>query len=59
MTNVIDMHAARMAKQEEELRQRFNIETGQTGRPIGYFAHQIVTDCRLKLAERRNKELAQ
>jgi hypothetical protein len=55
MTNVIDMQAARMAKREEELRQQFNIEPGQTSRPIGFLAQQVVMECRLKMAERRNK----
>lgn len=59
MSNVVDMHAARSAKREEELRRRFNIEPGQTSRPIGFLAQQLVMECRFKMAERRNKGEAQ
>lgn len=55
MTNVIDLRPIQIAKREEELRQQFNIEPDQTSRPIGYLAQQLVMECRLKMAERRNK----
>lgn len=55
MSNVVSLTAVRAAKLEAELRQKFNIEPGQTSRPIGFIVSQIIADCRLKMAERRNK----
>lgn len=54
---IVSLAPIREARLEAELRERFGVEAEDTALPIGFLTTRLLDRTRVKMAERRNREV--